>query len=161
MFGLLLKWLSTSDPSRRFRIELDLMFWGTQHSRFIRKHFQRRIFYVYNCDISHLAEIHPSVLFPHPCGIVIGSRAKVEAECRIYQQVTIGSNFDSDNSMATVKKNTYIGSGAKIIGGIEIGENCRIGANAVITKSVADNSSIVSNNKVIKTKQTNAETVLT
>ncbi|MDW2309526.1 serine acetyltransferase [Vibrio sp. 1075] len=160
MLGLLLKWISTSDPSRRFRIELDLMFWGAQHSRFIRKRFQRRIFYVYNCDISHLADIHPSVCFPHPSGIVIGSQAKVESGSRIYQQVTIGSNFNSDNSMARVKKNTYIGSGAKLIGGIEIGENCRIGANAIVTKSVADYCSIVGNNKVIGTKLTDAEIAL-
>ncbi|KCV74185.1 serine acetyltransferase [Vibrio parahaemolyticus VP49] len=153
MLKLLIKWLSTSEPSNKFRAELDLMFWGTQHSRFIRKRFQRRIFYVYNCDVSHLADIHPTVLFPHPCGIVIGSQAKVEKGCRIYQQVTIGSNFDSDNSMAHVSENTYIGSGAKIIGGISIGKNCYVGANAVITKNVADNSSIVGNNKSITNKK--------
>ncbi|EGR2181977.1 serine acetyltransferase [Vibrio parahaemolyticus] len=160
MFDLLLKWLFTSDPSRRFRIELDLMFWGAKNSRFIRKCFQRRIFYIYNCDVSHLANIHPSVCFPHPTGIVIGSQATVESGCRIYQQVTIGSNFDSDNAMARVKKNTYIGSGAKLIGGIVIGENCRIGANAILTKCIADNCSIVGNNKVIRANQTNTEIVL-
>lgn len=157
MLRLLFQWLSTSDPSRKFRKELDLMFWGTKHSRFVRKYFQRRIFYVYNCEISHLADIHPSVLFPHPCGVVIGSRAKVSSGCRIYQQVTIGGNFDSDNAMANVKAHTYIGSGAKLIGGIEIGENCYIGANAVVTKSFPDHCSIVGNNKKIPTRKPNIE----
>ncbi|MEZ8223225.1 serine acetyltransferase [Vibrio splendidus] len=148
MIKLLFKWFKTSDPSRKFRIELDLMFWGSKHSRLVRKYFQRRIFYVYNCDISHLADIHSSVLFPHPCGVVIGSKAKVANGCRIYQQVTIGSNFSRDNSMAHVKQGTYIGSGAKLIGGIEIGTNCYIGANAVVTKSVQDHCTVFNNQEV-------------
>ena len=151
--NLLLQWLKTSEPSKKFRAEIDLMYWGHEHSHFIRKYFQRRIFYIYNCDISHLSDIHSSVIFPHPCGIVIGSKAKIAAGCRIYQQVTIGSNFDSDNSMAHVKQNTYIGSGAKLIGGIEIGTNCYIGANAVVTKSFSDNCSIVGNNQKITVRK--------
>ena len=152
MFRLFIKWLTTSDPSRKFRAELDLMFWGAVHSNFIRKRFQRRIFYIYNCDISHSAEIHSSVLFLHPCGIVIGSQTKIEEGCRIYQQVTIGSNFDSDNAMAYVANNSYIGAGAKLIGGIKIGNNCYIGANAVVTKDVAANHSVVGSNKKIRLK---------
>ncbi|WP_240697121.1 serine O-acetyltransferase [Vibrio genomosp. F6] len=128
------------------------MRWGTVHSRFIRKYFQRRIFYKYNCDISHSADIHPSVIFPHPTGVVIGSNAVVEEGCFIYQQVTIGGNFESDNLMAQVRKGTHIGTGAKIIGGIEIGSNCRVGANAVITKNLQANSLAVGVNKVIGTR---------
>ncbi|UTT85819.1 serine acetyltransferase [Vibrio pelagius] len=154
---LLVNWLRTSDPSRKFRAELDLMFWGARNLKWVRKYFQRRIFYKYNCDISHLADIHPSVYFPHPCGVVIGSQAKIKKGCRIYQQVTIGSNFDSDNSMARISEHTYIGSGAKVIGGISIGKNCYVGANAVITKNVADNSSVVGNNKNIKSRKPQIE----
>ncbi|MBL4832108.1 MAG: serine acetyltransferase [Aliivibrio sp.] len=153
MIKLLARWLTTSNPSKKFRAELDLMFWGAKHSRLVRRYFQRRIFYVYNCDISHSAEIHSSVKFPHPCGVVIGSKAKVAAGCHIYQQVTIGS----DNSMAYIKKNTFIGSGAKLIGGIEIGENCHIGANAVVTKNFADDSTIVGNNHSITPRKPKTE----
>ncbi len=126
------------------------MFWGARHSRFIRKRFQRRIFYVYNCDISHLADIHQSVKFPHPIGVVIGSQAKVDEGCFIYQQVTIGSNFYPDNSMANIQSNTVIGCGAKIIGGISVGKSCYIGANAVVTKTMEANTIAVGVNKFIK-----------
>ncbi|RYU67847.1 serine acetyltransferase [Aliivibrio finisterrensis] len=152
MISLIIKWLFTSNPIKKFRAELDLMFWGTSHCKIIRKYFQRRIFYVYNCDISHVAEIHPSVMFPHPCGIVIGSKAKVKEDCRIYQQVTIGSTFNSDNSMAEIGKNTYVGTGAKIIGGINIGESCYIGANAVVTKHVPDKCTVVGFNRFVNLK---------
>ncbi|ANU37722.1 DapH/DapD/GlmU-related protein [Vibrio scophthalmi] len=152
LFILLIKWMATSNPIKKFSLEIQLMRWGKVNSRPIRKYFQRRIFYKYNCDISHSADIHPSVIFPHPTGVVIGSNAVVEEGCFIYQQVTIGGNFESDNSMAHVKKDTHLGTGAKIIGGIEIGSNCRVGANAVITKNLQANSLAVGVNKVIGTR---------
>ena len=36
--------------------------------------------------------------------------------------------------------NVYIGPGAKVIGGIRIGNNVAIGANAVVTHDVPDNA---------------------
>ncbi|MDD9174937.1 serine acetyltransferase [Aliivibrio sp. S2TY2] len=147
MISLIIKWLFTSNPIKKFRAELDLMFWGTSHCKIIRKYFQRRIFYVYNCDISHVAEIHPSVMFPHPCGIVIGSQAKIEENCRIYHQVTLGGNFDSTNNMPQIKRGSLIGSGAKLLGGITIGENCIIGANAIVTKNVGNDITVIGFNK--------------
>ncbi len=74
---VLIRLLKTSDPSKKFRIELDLMFWGTEHSRCIRKFFQRCIFYKYNCEVSHQAITHPTVVFGHPSGLIIGSNAIV------------------------------------------------------------------------------------
>ena len=48
--------------------------------------------------------------------------------------------------------NTTVCAGAKLIGGIVIGENCIIGANAVVTKNVPDDSVVVSANKIISNK---------
>ncbi|SFV63654.1 Serine acetyltransferase [hydrothermal vent metagenome] len=122
------------------------------HNKFkpIRKFFQRRLYYKYHCDISHTATIHPSVTFPHPIAIVIGSQATIHKNCSIYQNVTIGSNFDSDNSMPTIEANTLIGTGAKLIGNITVGKNCIIGANAVVTKSVPNNSIVTGVNNIRK-----------
>lgn len=36
----------------------------------------------------------------------------------------------------------YIGAGAKIIGNISVGNNCRIGANTVVTHDVSANSTV-------------------
>ncbi|MDR9424093.1 MAG: glycosyltransferase family 25 protein [Marinobacter sp.] len=146
ILNLLWAWIGTTDPSRKFRAEIDLMYWGRRRSRLIRKWFQRRIFYKYNCDISHQSRIHPTVIFPHPSGVIIGSKAVVNEGCRVYQQVTIGSNFSRANEMATVGKNTCISAGAKLIGGVSIGENSVIGANAVVTKDVKPGGVIVGAN---------------
>jgi serine O-acetyltransferase len=144
----LLKLFTTNKPSKSFQLERQLM--ADFHNKFkpLRKFFQRRLYYKYHCDISHVANIHPSVTFPHPIAIVIGSQATIDENCSIYQNVTIGSNFDSDNTMPTIKANTQIGTGAKLIGDITVGENCMIGANAVVTKSIPNNSIVIGVNNI-------------
>ncbi|GAA3319001.1 hypothetical protein GCM10020331_024100 [Ectobacillus funiculus] len=42
-----------------------------------------------------------------------------------------------------IGNNVYIGPGAKIFGGITIGNNVSIGANSVVTKDVPDNVTVV------------------
>jgi len=145
---LLLCWLTTNNPAKKFAIECQLMILFSGRSKFVRKYFQRRIFYRYSCDISQNARIDKTTRFVHPLCVVIGSNVVIESGCRIYQGVTLGSNFESDNSMPLIKQNTIISASAKLIGGITVGENCIIGANAVVTKDVPDNSVVVGANKV-------------
>ncbi len=45
--------------------------------------------------------------------------------------------------MPVIGDNVYIGSGAKIIGSVNVGNNVAIGANAVLTKDVPDNAVVV------------------
>lgn len=146
------KWFFTNDPKKSLELEIQLMFYFNQKSKFLRKIFQRRIYYKYHCEISHLAVIHSSVQFIHPLGIVIGSQAIIEKNRHIYQQVTIGSNFNSDNRMPHIQEGCKIGTGAKLIGGITIGKNCIIGANSVVTKSIPDNSIVVGINTILSNK---------
>jgi serine O-acetyltransferase len=112
------------------------------------------MYYKYHCEISQLAIIDSSVQFIHPLGIVIGSQAIIEKNCHIYQQVTIGSNFNSNNTMPHIHEGCKIGAGAKLIGGITIGKNCIIGANSVITKSIPDDSIVVGTNTILNTTPT-------
>lgn len=142
----------TNNPINKFNIEYQLMLYYSEKNRFLRKKFQRRIYYIYNCEISHTAKIHKSVKFVHPIAVVVGSQVVIEADCIIYQCVTIGTTFNCNNKMPIVKSGTTISSGAKIIGDITIGNNCIIGANAVVTKSVPNNSVVVGANKIHKRK---------
>ena len=75
-------------------------------------------------------------ILPHgPMGIFISGGARIGKNVVIFQQVTIGSNTLNDtrnNGSPTIGDNVYIGCGAKIIGKLHVGDNCRIGANAVV-----------------------------
>jgi len=142
------KLLFTNSPVKRFRIELSLMFYYHNKIRFLRKIFQRRLYYIYHCHISNQAYIDESVTFIHPLAIVIGSNAIIEKNCSIYQSVTLGSTLNNQNKMPHIKENTIIYAGAKLIGDITIGKNCIIGANTVVTKNIPDNSIVVGVNKI-------------
>jgi len=74
--------------------------------------------------------------FPHgPTGVFVSQRAKIGKNAVIFHHVTIGSNTlnnSGNTGSPIIGDSVYIGAGAKIIGGIRIGDNCRIGANAVV-----------------------------
>ena len=86
--------------------------------------------------------------FPHGIkSIFVSGGAKFGKNCVIFQQVTVGSSTlpDSQNSGApTIGNNVFIGAGAKVIGGIRIGDNVRIGANTIVYKDVPPNSVVLS-----------------
>jgi serine O-acetyltransferase len=66
----------------------------------------------------------------HPNGIVIHPCARIGPNCLILQQVTIGEGRTPGHP--TIGADVLIGAGAKILGGVTIGDHARIGANAVV-----------------------------
>lgn len=78
-------------------------------------------------------------------GIVVSGEATLGDEVVIRQQVTIGNKGTGEGAddCPIIGDRVDIGAGAKIIGGITIGENSKIGANAVVTKSLPANSILV------------------
>jgi len=76
-------------------------------------------------------EIHP--------GAEVGQR-----DVTIYQGVTLGGTCkEKGKRHPTVGNNVSIGSGAKLLGNIIVGDNCRVGAGSVVLRSVPDNATIV------------------
>ena len=84
----------------------------------------------------------PGLSIAHYGTIVVNGKARVGANCRIQTCVVIGGKTGSEQ-YPRIGDNCYIGSGAKIIGDVELGNNVRIGANAVVTKSFGDNVTLV------------------
>ena len=62
---------------------------------------------------------------------------RIGSNCKILQQVTVGYNGDK---CPIIGNNVLICAGAKVIGGVTIGDNCIIGANAVVVKDVPSGS---------------------
>ena len=77
----------------------------------------------------------PGLAIVHYGSIVVSPGAKIGANCRIYEGVTIGATNGSTKA-ATIGNNVFIGSGAKIIGDITISSNVAIAANAAVVKDV-------------------------
>ena len=95
-------------------------------------------------DIHPAATIGRRVFIDHAIGVVIGATAIVEDDVLIYQGVTLGGvSLNKGKRHPTVKSNTVIGSGAKVLGNITIGKNSKIGANSVVVCDVPDNSTAV------------------
>ena len=78
--------------------------------------------------------------FPHGCvGVFISNDAVIGRDAVIFQQVTIGSNPLPDSKRPgapIIGDGAYLGAGAKIIGGVTVGDHCRVGANAVVVKDM-------------------------
>lgn len=95
-------------------------------------------------------EIHPGakigkgLFIDHGMGVVIGETAEVGDNVTIYHGVTLGgTGKDKGKRHPTVGNNVIIGSGAKILGPILIGNNSKVGANAVVLKDVPENRTAV------------------
>lgn len=76
----------------------------------------------------------------HSLGVVINGATVAGENIYIESCVTIGSD---KNKVPILGNNIYIGTGAKILGGIKIGDNVKIGANAVVIKDIPSNCTAV------------------
>jgi serine O-acetyltransferase len=92
-------------------------------------------------DIHKYAKIQHDLQLPHPNGVVIHEDAIIGARCMIMQQVTIGQL--ADGAAPLIGNDVYIGAGAKVLGGVKIGDFARIGANAVVLIDVPSNATAV------------------
>lgn len=91
--------------------------------------------------------------FPHGLyGIIISGEAVLGKNCTIFHQVTIGTN---GKGVPKIGDNVTIGTGAKILGPITIGNNVKIGANAVVTQDIPDNCIVVCERPKIILKEKN------
>lgn len=77
----------------------------------------------------------PGLAIVHYGTIVVAEGAKIGANCRIHEGVTIGATNGS-NEAAIIGNNVFIGSGAKVIGKVRISDNVAIAANAVVVSDV-------------------------
>lgn len=119
--------------------------------------WEGRLFFVARL-INHLArfltaiDIHPGAkigkrFFLDHGFTVIGESAEIGDDVTIYQHVTLGGTNPTTGvggkRHPTLLNGVVVGSGAQILGPIEIGEGAKIGANSVVTKDVAAGQTVV------------------
>jgi serine O-acetyltransferase len=96
----------------------------------------------------------PGFFIDHGMGVVIGETAEIGDYVTLFQGVTLGgTGKERGKRHPTLGNHVVVGAGAKILGGITIGDNVKIGANSVVLKSVAANSTVIGvPARVIKTQ---------
>ena len=95
-------------------------------------------------------EIHPGAtigrrfFIDHGMGVVIGQTAEIGDDVLIYQGVTLGgTGKDQGKRHPTLGNNVVVGTGAKVLGNIFIGNHAKIGAGSVVVHNVPDHSTVV------------------
>ncbi len=95
-------------------------------------------------DIHPAATIGQGVFIDHGIGVVIGATAIVGDGCTIYQGVTLGgTSLDRVKRHPTLGRNVTVGSGAKVLGDITLGDGAKIGSNSVVVRDVPANATVV------------------
>ncbi|RKQ63427.1 serine O-acetyltransferase [Thermovibrio guaymasensis] len=146
------------DPAARSILEVLLCYPGLHAVWF---HRIAHWFWTHNLKliarvISHFSrwltgiEIHPGAkigrrfFIDHGMGVVIGETTEIGNDVTLYHQVTLGGTSTKKGKRhPTIGNNVVIGAGAKVLGPVKIGDNCKIGANSVVIKDVPPNSTVV------------------
>jgi len=146
------------DPAAKSKIEIVLCYSGLHALWFYRLNH-----WLWNCGLrisarwlSQVArwltgiEIHPAaqigrrLFIDHGMGVVIGETTIVGDDVTLYQGVTLGgTGKEQGKRHPTILNGVVAGAGAKILGNITIGENCRIGAGSVVLRDVPPDSTVV------------------
>jgi serine O-acetyltransferase len=98
------------------------------------------------CEVS----VGRNFVIDHFGGIIIRGFAKFGDNCRIRDGVVVGLRRVGENNAPIIGNHVDIGSGAKLLGPIRIGDNVCIGANAVVLCNVPDNSIAVGVPAIVK-----------
>jgi|SRR5579864_3138192 len=146
------------DPAAKSRLEVLLCYAGLHAVWFYRMNH-----WLWNHGLFLLArwlsevarwitgiEIHPGarigrrLFIDHGMGVVIGETSVVGDDVTLYQGVTLGgTGKEHGKRHPTLEDNVVVGGGAKILGNIIVGKNCRIGAGSVVLRNVPENSTVV------------------
>ncbi len=126
--------------------------WGYRLSHWLWTHDQKLLGrmvshffrWITGIEIHPGATIGPGFFIDHGMGVVVGETAEVGEDVTLYHGVTLGgTSLAKGKRHPTIGDRVTVGSGAKILGAITIGDDSRIGANAVVVKSVPENSVVV------------------
>jgi len=153
-----IKTAQQKDPAAKGLLEVILLYQGLHaliSHRIAHFFYKMRLFFFARL-VSQISrqmtgiEIHPGAkigqgfFIDHGMGVVIGETAIIGDNVLLYQGVTLGgTGLEKGKRHPTIGNNVVIGTGAKVLGNITIGDNSYIGANAVVIKDVPPNSTVV------------------
>ena len=146
------------DPAARSRLEVLLTYAGFQALLFHR--IAHRLWTIKLRLVARVisqmsrwftgVEIHPGArighgfFIDHGMGVVIGETAEIGDFVTLFQGVTLGgTGKDKGKRHPTLGNHVVVGSGAKVLGNIRVGDFVKIGANSVVLRSVPSSSTVI------------------
>ncbi len=95
-------------------------------------------------DIHPGAQIGHRFFIDHGMGVVIGETTEIGDDVLVYQNVTLGgTGKERGKRHPTIGNNVVVGTGAKVLGNIRVGNHVKIGAGSVVIRAVPDYSTVV------------------
>ncbi len=109
--------------------------WGIYHL-FLLWHRRQQV--KYSTEIDFASRIGHGLYLGHLLCIVVNTRSVIGRNCTLGHGVTLGmTNARSKHpGCPVIGDNVYLGCGAKILGGITIGDDAAVGPNSVVVKDV-------------------------
>ena len=102
--------------------------------------------FVTGIEIHPGARIGPGFFIDHGMGVVIGETTEIGEDVTLYQGVTLGgTGKDTGKRHPTVRDGVIVGTGARVLGPVLVGEGAKIGAGSIVVKDVPPNSTVVGN----------------
>ncbi len=106
-------------------------------------YLQSRSSEVFQVDINPAARVGKGVFFDHATGIVVGQTCVIEDDVSILQGVTLGGTGKEDGDRhPKIRRGVLIGSGAKVLGNIEVGRCARVASGSVVLQAVPPNTTV-------------------
>lgn len=108
---------------------------------------------LFGLEVTPRCKIGPGLFIPHTSGTVIGA-AELGSNVTIFQGVTLGAKFAdlgfNPETRPKLGDGVVIGAGAKVLGGVRIGQKSVVAANSLVTESVPDGALAIGVPAVIK-----------
>lgn len=113
---------------------------GTLGVPFVVGWTQRRLLRLYGLELMLGGEVGGGFYIAHPVGCVLVA-FKIGKNVTVIGQVTFGTR--SAREWPTLGDNVFVGAGARLLGGIRVGDRAQIGANAVVLDDVPPDTTVV------------------
>lgn len=87
------------------------------------------------------AKVGPGLCLIHPTNVTIGSGSVIGEDCLIFNDVTLGTGARDGQPRLGNRIDVYVG--ARVLGGVTVGDDVMIGANCVVTNNIPNASIVV------------------
>jgi len=122
-------------------VRLARYFYLSRWLRFLSPLFTWLNVFIFGIEFTARCDVGSGLMFPHTVGTVVGA-TKIGANVTIFHGVTLGALTADLQYVESLRPrlgdNVIVGTGAKLLGGIDIGNNVKVGANSVVLQSLPD-----------------------